>query len=292
MNFLLFTIWTLGRGFNAVYTKKAQKMTDNTYGNSIKFVFYYALFQLIILLCIPPYKHIPIRLDFIIYPVLFGVFYIISYIMLFMALGNGPTALTNVVYTFHTIIPMISGILLWNESISKIQAVGIVLAAISVYLFYKSVKKENEKELSLKWLIYVIIATVAIGIAVVFTQSFAKMYPDMNKQYLTIYTITSAVLSLIFLLTSKKTKDVGKNKPEYFKYFIYILIASICQNIVNIVFMYFINLIPSTVLFPTINCIYILTFIVMGRIFFKEKLNKLSFIGVCSSIFSLILLNL
>lgn len=310
MTALWFLIWALCRGFNSVYTKKAQSVSEKTYRSSIYFIFVYALFQAVFLICIPPYGPIPTAFEIILYPVLFGIFYIISYVLLFLALGSGPTALTNVIYTFHTILPMITGIFLWNDTLDAKRLIGILFAAVTVYLFYQSVKNGKSDKVSLKWLIYIVAATIAIGIAVIFTQAFARSYPDMNKQYLIIYTLTSATISLVMLFFFKMNNhnknnsknsdnngtDVQVNENRLIirlpKYYIYVLMAAVSQNIVNLLFMHFLNIIPSTVLFPTINCIYILTFVIMGKLFFNEKLNRLSFMGICSSILSLILLNI
>ena len=237
-------------------------------------------------------------MDFLIYPTLFGVFYIISYIMLFYALGTGPTGLTNVIYTFHSILPMITGIFIWNDKLDLLKTIGIIFAAISIYLFYQSVKNGDKSKMSVKWIIYVVAATVAMGIAVIFTQAFSQRYYDMNKQYLVVYTITSSIISLVmFLMTKHKMnrpqqKDNAMDSPLPMRYYVYVLLAAISQNAVNLLFMYFLNIMPSTVLFPTMNSVNIIVFVLVGKLFFSEKLNRLSFLGICCSILSLVLLNI
>ncbi|HBN85442.1 MAG TPA: hypothetical protein DDZ89_16550 [Clostridiales bacterium] len=298
MTALWFLIFGLSRGINSVYTKKAQSSTSSTYRNSIFFVFIYALFQAIFLVTIPPFKNIPMTMDLLIYPTLFGVFYIISYIMLFYALGTGPTGLTNVIYTFHSILPMITGIFIWNDKLDLLKTIGIIFAAISIYLFYQSVKNGDKSKMSVKWIIYVVAATVAMGIAVIFTQAFSQRYYDMNKQYLVVYTITSSIISLVmFLMTKHKMnrpqqKDNAMDSPLPMRYYVYVLLAAISQNAVNLLFMYFLNIMPSTVLFPTMNSVNIIVFVLVGKLFFSEKLNRLSFLGICCSILSLVLLNI
>lgn len=310
MTALWFFIFGISRGINSVFTKKSQSSGSGTYRSSIFFIFIYALFQAAFLLAIPPYKSIPMTVEFLMYPMLFGVFYIVSYIMLFYALGSGPTGLTNVIYTFHSIFPMITGILIWNDKLDLLKTVGIIFAAISIYLFYQSVKKGDKNKMSLKWILYIVAATVAMGIAVIFTQAFSRHFPDMNKQYLVVYTLSSSVISLFMFLSvkskqNKEIKDEKKDKKRVEEpkakvlekrlpliFYLFVLLAAVSQNAVNLLFMYFLGFMPSTVLFPTMNCINIIVFVLVGKLFFKEKLNRLSFLGICCSIVSLVLLNI
>jgi drug/metabolite transporter (DMT)-like permease len=299
---LWFFVFALSRGLNSVYVKKAQSSRKNGFYNAVYFIFMYALLQAIFLFAIPPYKNIPMTMDFLIYPVCFGICYIISYSLLFFALAEGPTGLTNVIYTFHSILPMITGIILWKDTLDFIKAVGVVFAAITIYLFYLSVKNGDKRKKSLRWILFIVSATVFMGIAVVFTQAFSHTFTGMDKQYLVVYTVSSSLISLVLLMfikprkSKEKTEDRKKNEAKDLtekhtvRYYVFVLVAAVTQNAVNLFFMYFLTVMPSTILFPTLNSINILTFVLVGRLFFGEKLNKLSFIGICCSIVSLVLL--
>ena len=183
-----------------------------------------------------------------------------------------------------------------------IKAVGVVFAAITIYLFY--LRKNGDKRKNPFAGFCSLFPLRYLWGLVVFTQAFSHTFTGMDKQYLVVYTVSSSLISLVLLMfikprkSKEKTEDRKKNEAKDLtekhtvRYYVFVLVAAVTQNAVNLFFMYFLTVMPSTILFPTLNSINILTFVLVGRLFFGEKLNKLSFIGICCSIVSLVLLNI
>ena len=101
MVYLVFIVYSVLKGLNAISIKMAQKDHVKTLHDSIYFTVLFSFFQLIFLFIIPPYSSYTFRLDMLVYPSLFAVFFFISYVLMITALKEGPTSLTNVITVFN-----------------------------------------------------------------------------------------------------------------------------------------------------------------------------------------------
>lgn len=183
------------------------------------------------------------------------------------------------------IIPIIFGIVVYNESAGYLKIIGIVLALLAVYL----VTKKDDIKIEKQYLYLPIILFFGSGILDTLIKYIEENY--VTKAELELYTGSIFLIAFIIgfsiilgMLITKKTKLAFKN-----------IIAGIVLGIPNYYSIYFLlkglqteGLESSTVF--TINNIGILLLsTIIGILFFKEKLSKLNYFGVFLSIVAIIL---
>ena len=196
MIYFTFFAFSALRGLNAIAVKMAQKDYIKNLHDSI-FYYTFSFFQLVFLLLFPLYKY-TFRLDMLLYPACFAVFYLISYILLISALNEGPTSLTNIIYSFQSIVPIIVSLVLWKEHMGILQVIGLILFVIVLLLFNQGSYSEGTtyKKISLKWAILAASCTLAVGIAVIFTKQYMLTYDGFIKEYLILYNLIVVVVGI------------------------------------------------------------------------------------------------
>ena len=107
------------------------------------------------------------------YSVAFGVCYAAAIGGNFLAIKNGPLALSTLIMSYSLAIPTMYGIVVHNEEISPFGVIGVVCLCISLLLIneLKGKREVGEEQtekvksgLSLKWVIYVAISFFGNGI--------------------------------------------------------------------------------------------------------------------------------
>ena len=126
--------------------------------------------------------------------VIFGLVTVVQQVANAAALASGPLSYTSVIGSMSTVITAFSGLILFGESISVTQIIGIVLMLFCLIL---SVKKDtdDEKKAAARWLVLCFItcvATGAIGILQKFHQS------SEYKGELTAFLIIAFAFSFVF----------------------------------------------------------------------------------------------
>ncbi|NMB97911.1 MAG: EamA family transporter, partial [Clostridiaceae bacterium] len=277
---------------NAISIKMAQKDHVKTLHDSIYFTVLFSFFQLIFLFIIPPYSSYTFRLDMLVYPSLFAVFFFISYVLMITALKEGPTSLTNVIYSFQSIVPIIIGLIIWNESISVLQFIGLILFVFVLYLFNKGSYSQGEeaKNVTLKWALLAGLCTLATGIAVIFTKQYMLTFDGFIKEYLILYNTIVVIIGIPFLLISKlkNNKNFILNK----KFMFYTALPGLITDITNIIYMFYITRFKSAFFFPLTSILSILSVVLFSWIMLKEKISKSACIGIILSFIAIYLLGI
>lgn len=292
MIYLTFFIFSVLRGLNAIAVKMAQKDHVKTLHDSIYFTILFSFFQLIFLFIIPPLNHYTFTLDMLLYPACFAVFYLISYVLLLMALKEGPTSLTNVIYSFQSIMPIIIGLIIWKESIGVFQFIGLILFVIVLILFNKGSYSDGaeSKNVTLKWALLASFCTLAVGIAVIFTKQYMLTYDGFIKEYLILYNAFVVAFGIPYLLISKL-----KYKKEFIlnkKFLFYTATPGFITDVTNIIYMLYITKFKSAFFFPLMSILNIISVVFFSWIFLKEKISKRAYLGITLSFIAIYLLGI
>lgn len=288
---ILMLVYFIVRGLNAVWIKKSEPK-ETGLAESMTFTTIFSLFQLLTLFILPPFSWKYIEPGWQIWPLCYAVFFIFAYIFLFRAFTEGSASVSNAVFSFYIIIPIIAGIFLWQEKLSILKVAGLLLFLISVLIFNKSsYQREDGKtvKFSSRWLLFIILATACSGIGVIFTRESIRNGPGLDKEYIALYNLFVVVMGLPVIVRNRK------NLISYFKdkkWLLSILGAAITQNANNMIFILYLNQVESAVFLPLIGVLNILSVIVAGRIFLKEKITGYAYLAIAVSVVSLFILNL
>ena len=226
--------------------------------------------------------------------VIFGIVTAVQFMSMQNALEIGPLSYTQVIISFSTIIPTLSGVLFFNEEMAFLQIVGIVLMLISLCLSVE--KSKDEKKTSIKWLMFCSVAflvTGMIGVMQKIHQS-TEYAGEINAFLITAF-LTSFIVSLAVALVFYKTKmvklvDKQKNNGSSLKLIIYMCLCGIAVAVNNKLNLYLSGVMPSAVFFPVVNGGGLVLTALCSLILFKEKLTLKQWIGIAFGILSVILL--
>lgn len=186
------------------------------------------------------------------------------------------------------VIPIIFGIVLYNETITFIKVIGILLALVAVYL--TSVKSNQSKSFEGSSLILPIILFLGSGaIDTLLKYTELNFVPEESVSIFSAYIFGIAfvfgILFLVYQILMKKEKFEMKS-----------IIGGIALGIPNYFSIEFliralkIKGIESSVLFTINNVSIVLLTTLFGLFLFKEKLENKNWIGVLLAVTSIILI--
>ena len=224
----------------------------------------------------------------LIYAAVYAILLIFAQWFYTAALTKGNTALCSTVYSLGFILPTLSGAILWAESFSFLDLLGI-MCAISAVIVSGLKSQAKEKATKSYYFIPLVIAMLASGgLGIVQKLQQKSAYAEQKSIFLLIAFILAAAISFIFSLFAKKQGDTSFRRGK-------LAVASCvglffgCCNLLNTSLA---GLLDSAIFFPTLNIGVILLSMICGVIFFKEKISKKELAVLILGGLSILLLNL
>ena len=208
-------------------------------------------------------------------------------IMGITAQKNG-LSVASVAGKMSVVIPIIFGIIVYNESVGFVKIIGILLALIAVYL---SSAKSDTKPVKLKNLIFPVLLFIGSGVLDTGLKFVEINSVSEGEEPLFLATIFGCAFILgIFVLITQVIN--GK-----FKFHFKNILGGILLGIPNYYSMEFLlkafkTDLESSTLFTINNVGIVLLTTVFALLFFKEKLIKKNWIGIALSIISIFLVSL
>lgn len=232
----------------------------------------------------------------VILAVCFGAITIIQSLSNLSALAIGPWSYTAVINSFSTVITALSGYLFWQEKLSTVKIIGIVLMVGCLCL--ATAKDETKKKASLKWLLLTLLTSLSTA-GVGLLQKVHQNSPHKHElsQFLIIAFISSVILSTVaYFVSGRFKKDESANgglkkiildKKVLFLGMVAVGIFMALNNEFNL---YLVGTMDSAVFFPMVNGGGLILSVLMSVLLFKEKLSWKQSIGVLLGIVATLLL--
>ena len=217
--------------------------------------------------------------------ILGAMFISVFFVMAKTAQVNG-VSVASVAGKMSVVIPVLFGILLYNESVTLLKISGILIALVAVYL--ASVKEETkiEKQNNLIYPLLLFIGSGAIDTTLKYVEINFVAKEDVSIFSGTLFGIAAFFGILILLFkTIKKTETFGfKNViagialgvPNYFS-IIFLLKALQVEGF------------ESSTLFTINNVGIVIVSTLIGVILFKEKMTTKNIIGVFLAILGIVM---
>ena len=217
--------------------------------------------------------------------ILGAMFISVFFVMAKTAQVNG-VSVASVAGKMSVVIPVFFGILLYNETVTFLKILGIIIALIAVYL--ASVKRETkiEKQSNLMYPLLLFIGSGAIDTTLKYVEINFVAKEDVSIFSGTLFGIAAFFGILILLFkTIKKTETFGfKNViagialgvPNYFS-IIFLLKALQVEGF------------ESSTLFTINNVGIVIVSTLIGVILFKEKMTTKNIIGVFLAILGIVM---
>lgn len=292
MIFAVFFSIALFRGIFVVVMKLTQKEYLRSINDSFYFLMLTSFFHLIFLLILPPYYSPELGTDMLMYPAAFSFCYLVSYAFLLKSFKIGPASLGSIVQNFNMIVPIIIGLLIWNEKILTNQIFGLALFVFILYLFNSgNYKVKNETgTITLKWSIIVLASTLFSGISIFSSKQFSIIYTDMPKEFLFIYNIFILAFGLMYFIYLKLS---GRYKWRFdLKLIMYSAVSALLLCSMNILYMQNVSKFDSAYFFPILSIGGIVSIIIFSRIILKESGTVRTYAGIVLSFAAILLLSL
>lgn len=210
-----------------------------------------------------------------------------------LALETGPLSYTSVITYLSTIIPAMSGVLFWNETLSKGKIIGMILIILCMLLSVET--KESSSIKDKKWYLYCGLSFIAVGLIGVLQKIHQmSVYKDELDAFLIVAFFLASVLSLVMFLFSKRKGDeenLLKSSGLLSALPILLLVAASIFMALNNKFNLFLSgVMESAVFFPIVNGGGIVLALLSSIIIFKERITKKQWLGIALGTAAIIIL--
>ena len=215
------------------------------------------------------------------YALINSLFYFCGFYFAYVAFKIGPFGLTRLVASFSLMFPIFYGIFFLNEPTGVFTYVGIALIVFAMVLMnYKSKSTSEEKqegEVSLKWLICILISTVSNGFISVMTKMQQVKFNDACSEEFQIISIGGSFIFLAIIGLISDRKNLGyvlKNGT------LYGALSGLFNGAKNFLILFIYELLPISVVSPLKAGLAILASYLLSVSAYKEKYSVLQKIGV------------
>lgn len=220
-----------------------------------------------------------------------------SFIVMFgsyKAFAKGSASLAAIIINMSLSIPIIYSFFVYDEKISLIQYIGLVLMIVSIVLSGCSDKTDgNGKKQSRMWLVFAVVAMLANGIVSIIQKEYQLVTAasDANS-IVTISYITASALNLVVFLYNHRSKSLSSG--DYFSsklsFCAVCIVYSLSAMIGQITLLAVNTKIPAIILFPCLNGGIALLSAIAFLSMFKEKINFLKIISLILGLVAIVLL--
>ncbi len=210
-------------------------------------------------------------------------FIIVFNLMALTAQKNGVTV-ASVAGKMAVVIPVVFGIYLYNEQLNFTKGAGILMALVAVILSTKKDKTtSNNANYTLPFLLF-----LGAGIIDTLLKYVQTNYVPANElSIFSAFLFLGAGLLGIVLFTIKKSPIQAKNG-----------LAGVVLGIINYYSIFYllkaldIKTMTSGALFTINNVAIVMLTTLIGLVLFKEKLNRVNWIGIALAILAIIVISL
>lgn len=217
----------------------------------------------------------------VLFGIAFGTVFVFTMLFNITAMSVGPIGFTSLIFSLSLLLPMLLGLVVYNETISLIQIAGLLLLFVTFYLGSTASKDEGSKKMTLKWLMFALLAFLGGGLIGSLNKIHQSLYPG---KYMTSYLVIGFIAATIVaggLALYRRLKHKEEIKPMIHKNVIWlILIAGLTTAFGNYLIVMLVSRVPSVILFPVTNGGQVIFMTIASILIFKEKLTVRAIISI------------
>ncbi len=195
-----------------------------------------------------------------------GLLFFIGFFIFAIAISKAGASLSAVSSRLSVIIPVGLSVIVYSEIPSLLQSAGIILALITILLFYFSIRKFSSGSFNKTDYLYLILLLAAIGINDFCFKIFQNWRPAGEKNFFIFIIFSFAfIYSFSYVLFRKIRIDYRT------------ILTGLVLGIPNVFSSYFmldaLNSLPAVIVYPAINIGIIVLTTFAAFLIWKEKLN-------------------
>jgi drug/metabolite transporter (DMT)-like permease len=230
-----------------------------------------------------------IKSDWFLSSIFIGILFIVMFFIIGLSSQKVGISITTVSSKMSVVLPMLFAIIAYNEQIGFVKIFAIILAVVSVFM---SVYKKPDKSTGFNLMVFLLPIVLFVGMGLVDSlviYSKETYVDDAKASVFSASLFSFALLSgLAFtIFKPKEFKKFAQPKPW--------ILGSIL-GVVNFCSIYLMiralnsSVFQNSVAYGIANIGIVALSVIIGTIFFKEKLSKLNVFGVILSITAILLL--
>lgn len=231
-----------------------------------------------------------IELQTLVIATLSGVSLVLSSIFGILAIQSGTIALNSMFSTAGLLVPCIAGIFLFQEPMSYLQWVGVLVLFISAYLLVVS-SKQTYAGFSRKTLLLLLGTFLFNGLTMLFQLIFSRFVPNGSVSMFSFLTflIPGVVLTCILpFLKNQKEENKDSKLPRKLIYFG--LLLAVAVFVINQLATITSATLSPVILFSFINGGGTVIATIVAAVMFHERITLRSACGVVLGVASLIII--
>ncbi len=204
------------------------------------------------------------------------------------ALKKGNIGICSTVYSLGFIFPTLSGSLFWNERLTVLNIIGILMVIPTIIISGMPVSKKGQQKNINTYIIPLIFAMLSsggLGILQKIQQN--SPYPEQKNFFVILAFALAGIISFLFSLFAK-----GEVQEKFGRKLILGGGIGIAFGFCNLLNTILAGLLDSAVFFPVLNIGTILFSIMSGMIFYKERMTKNDLLILAMGIISIILITI
>lgn len=200
----------------------------------------------------------------------------ITYFTQMRALSLGTASSTMLIYSCGFLIPIFYTYFAYNEPISLIQVIAIIVLLVALFLI---INPQKGDKFSFIWVIFSVLAMSGSG----FTAVLQKIHQrsDFSNELSLLLTLSFLLSSALMFVLSLITKDKTKTEVRIInkKIILTATVSGIFIGILNYLNTFLAGKLPSVILFPIYNIGSIILSGIICAFLFKETNTKKQILG-------------
>ena len=201
---------------------------------------------------------------------------------------KGPVSLSTTVSNFAVLIPLLTGVIFFDDKLSPLNMIGLPLLLVAFVLIPMREGKE-ERRFSINWLIFALAAAVFSGLNSSVLLFISRTELEAYKsEILVISYLFSATLAFLFSLKREKGSRFRATRKTVGLSFL----MGIILGTFTLLAVYAQKEISAAIYYPVTTVLFILFAAASDFILFKERIGKKAFLGFCFALASILLLSL
>ena len=224
--------------------------------------------------------------------VAFGIVFVASIFLYMKAMEHGPLSLSSLAFSFGLLVPILFGAAFWNEGISLLQGIALLLLLFTFWLGGNTAQDQSRR-INLKWLLFGLGAMLGNGALMTLSKAQQMSLPGVEvREFLLIAFGTAALLSLaIFLIRRFRA---GERVPQLKGrgFVLLVLATGITTAVGNLVGLFLSGRLPAVVQFPVTNGGIVFLSSLLSMALLKERMSRNGWIGLALGLVALVLISL
>lgn len=223
----------------------------------------------------------------ILYAIALGLLFIVVFYLLGINTQINGITVGAIANKLSVVIPVAIAIYAYNEKVTVLKIIGILLALLSVILSNLKIQKNNNAAVKRNWLLPFVVF-IGSGICDSFLNFIQKYHlpQQFNELFIAIVFLTAALVGFVIAFYNSFFKKITFGKKEIIAGFL--LGLPNFASIFSILKALQLSGLEHSVLWPINNVGIIVFSSLYSVLFFKEKLQTINIVGILAAVVAII----